>query len=282
LILHDKTMTDIDSGKQRQGIQSIEVGAKLLRVLAARGRPMMLKDLGKAAGMSPAKAHRYLVSYIRAGLVEQDPYTGRYDLGAFSLELGLSSLARLDTVRLAGPILDQLCEDVNETVSLAVWGTYGPTIVRLVEPWGPITVTLRAGSVLPLTRSATGRAFAAFCNSAAVKKQLDSEIRELAKTSGISIAAAEAQIGPILAEIKNKGIGRASGSHTPGINGFAAPVFDFTGKMVASFTALGAVGHFDDAWDSPISIALKEAAELLSTRLGKPAAEEEVNAKGAK
>lgn len=258
--------------KLRQGIQSIEVGAKLLRVLAARGRPTMLRDLASEAGMSAAKAHRYLVSYIRAGLVEQDAYNGRYDLGAFSLELGLSSLARLDPVRLAGPILDQLCEDINETVSLAVWGTHGPTIVRLVEPWGPITVTLRPGSVLPLTRSATGRAFAAFGDSAAARKLLDQEVRALAKSSGISLAAAKAQIDPVLDEIRCQGIGRASGSHTPGINGFAAPVFDFSGKMVASITALGAIGHFDDAWNSPIANAIRQAANALSVRLGHSAA----------
>jgi hypothetical protein len=96
--------------KQRQGIQSIEVGTRLLRALAANGRAMMLRDIARNAGMPAAKAHRYLVSFMRMGLVEQDANTGRYDLGEFALELGLASLARLDPVRLAGPVLDDLCE----------------------------------------------------------------------------------------------------------------------------------------------------------------------------
>ncbi|WP_186409176.1 helix-turn-helix domain-containing protein, partial [Candidatus Accumulibacter aalborgensis] len=49
--------------KQRQGIQSIEVGTRLLRALAAHGRPMMLRDVARNAGMPAAKAHRYLVSF---------------------------------------------------------------------------------------------------------------------------------------------------------------------------------------------------------------------------
>jgi DNA-binding IclR family transcriptional regulator len=53
---------------------------------------------------------------MRMGLVEQDANTGRYDLGEFALELGLASLARLDPVRLAGPVLDDLCERIGETV----------------------------------------------------------------------------------------------------------------------------------------------------------------------
>lgn len=79
----------VEPTKQRQGIQSIEVGARLLRALAANGRSMMLRDVARNAGMPAAKAHRYLVSFMRMGLVEQDANTGRYDLGEFSLELGL-------------------------------------------------------------------------------------------------------------------------------------------------------------------------------------------------
>ena len=40
----------------RQGIQSVEVGFRLLRVLAATNRPMMLRDIAKGAGMPAAKA----------------------------------------------------------------------------------------------------------------------------------------------------------------------------------------------------------------------------------
>jgi hypothetical protein len=46
-----------------------------------------------------------MVSFLRIGIVEQDASGGRYDLGAYALELGLSGLGRLDPVRLSGPIL---------------------------------------------------------------------------------------------------------------------------------------------------------------------------------
>ena len=39
--------------------------------------------------MSAAKAHRYLVSFQRLGLVTQDSRTARYDLGPAALKLGL-------------------------------------------------------------------------------------------------------------------------------------------------------------------------------------------------
>ena len=87
--------------KERAGIQSVEVGFGLLQVLGEAAGPLMLRDLARAANMSAAKAHRYLVSFQRLELVVQDSASTRYDLGPAALKLGLASLSRLDAVRLA-------------------------------------------------------------------------------------------------------------------------------------------------------------------------------------
>ena len=63
----------------RAGIQSVEVGFGLLQALAASRGPLMLRDLALSAGMSAAKAHRYLVSFQRLALVTHDVGTTRYD-----------------------------------------------------------------------------------------------------------------------------------------------------------------------------------------------------------
>ncbi len=252
----------------RQGIQSIEVGFRLLDVLASTNRPMMLRDIAKGAGMPAAKAHRYMVSFLRIGIVEQEASSGRYDLGAYALNLGLSGLGRLDPVRLGSPILDALCEEIHETVALAVWGNYGATIVRIVDAGAPITITLRAGTVLSLSKSATGRAFSAFYRSPYLKKLLDEELRETAESSDTAVTTVRRQLEKTLTEIRERGIARATGSLTPGINGFSAPVFDQSGNMVAAITSLGAVGEFNVEWDSPLVKAIQAAAHTLSERLG--------------
>lgn len=252
----------------RQGIQSVEVGFRLLRVLAATNRPMMLRDIAKGAGMPAAKAHRYMVSFLRIGIVEQDASSGRYDLGAYALELGLSGLGRLDPVRLSGPILEALCEEIQETVALAVWGNFGATIVRIVDSGSPVTITLRHGTVLPLYKSATGRAFSAFYRSPYLKKMLDEELRQAADSTKTAVTTLRRQLEKTLTDIRAHGISRATGSLTPGINGFSAPVYDHTGSMVASITALGAMGEFDAEWDGPVAKAMLAAAAELSQRLG--------------
>ncbi len=83
---------------------------------------MMLRDLAQRADMSPAKAHRYLVSFQRLGVVSQDPVSGRYELGGFALQMGLARLARVDGVKLARIALTGLRDGWVQTGVIAGCG----------------------------------------------------------------------------------------------------------------------------------------------------------------
>jgi DNA-binding IclR family transcriptional regulator len=151
--------------KERAGIQSVEVGFSLVEALAQASGPLMLKDVAAAAGMSAAKAHRYLVSFQRIGLVAQDERNSRYDLGPAALKIGLASLARLDPVRLARERIPALLETLNHTLAIAVWGNHGPTIVHWEESAQSVTANLRLGDVMPMLASATGAASVPGCRA---------------------------------------------------------------------------------------------------------------------
>ncbi len=252
----------------RQGIQSIEVGVPLLRVLADHGGPMMLRDLAREAGMPAAKAHRYLVSFMRTGLVTQDPLSGRYDLGHFALELGLASLARLDAVRVASPVLDALGEEIGETVALAVWGNMGPTIVRWVESRRPVTVNLRTGAVMPLLHSAIGLCYVAFFESPVLGPRIDEELLINARGEDTRAPVTRAELDALTAEARAHGISRAVGSVIPGINAFAAPIFNHDGKMALAIAGLGPAGLMPPQWNGAMPKAIRAAALTVSRRLG--------------
>src|SRR5215470_20260218 len=112
------------TGKPRRGIQSIEVGGQLLVALMENGAPMTLRDLSRAAGMPPAKAHPYLVSFGNLGLVKQDPHTAEYQLGPLALQLGLVALHGLDPVNEALAEVGQLAAAIEQAVAIAVWGNH--------------------------------------------------------------------------------------------------------------------------------------------------------------
>jgi DNA-binding IclR family transcriptional regulator len=251
--------------KARQGIQSIEVGARLLEALASAPRSLMLRDLAGAANMVPAKAYRYLVSFVRMGLVQQERETGRYDLGPFALQLGLSALGRIEPVTLATPILRDLGEAIGQTVAIAVWGNQGPTIVRWFGSDTPVSASLRLGSVLPLTRSATGCAFLAFLPEETTARLLDKELADNRRL-GLSPVAVE-EIEPWIRRTRRAGLARTS-DFIPGISGMVAPVYDCNDSMALALIALGYAGAFDSTLDGPVATRLLEVSRQLSRRLG--------------
>ena len=59
---------------------------------ARRADPCHLRELAKAADMAPGKAHPYLVSFAKLGLVTQEASTGYYWLGPTAMQLGLVTL----------------------------------------------------------------------------------------------------------------------------------------------------------------------------------------------
>ncbi len=250
--------------RQQQGIQSIEVGGRLLRALAKARQPQMLRDLAAAADMPAAKAHRYLVSLGRMGLIEQQAETGLYDLGPFALELGLSALARLDPVSIASASLTDLSRETGQTVALAVWANQGPTIVRWIGADTPVAASLRLGSVMPLTRSATGRAFLSFLPRETTLPRLKQELAENARR-GLAPSTRE-EVEAFVAQARSLGFTRTS-DFIPGIGGMAAPVFDYSASMVLALVALGYSKPFDTAFKS-ISMAVMRTAAAISARLG--------------
>ena len=133
--------------KNRLGIQSVEVAARILQALAAAGRSLPLKDLAKLAGMHPGKAHRYLVSLTRSELVAQDQASGHYGIGAASITLGLAGLRSVNVVRTATALLPTLRDEINETVLLAIWSPQGPVVFALEESSRPVTMNVRVGSI---------------------------------------------------------------------------------------------------------------------------------------
>jgi DNA-binding IclR family transcriptional regulator len=257
--------------KPRAGIQSVEVGFALLDALATARAPMMLRDLAAAAGMNAAKAHRYLVSFQRLGLVLQDAQSTRYDLGPAALKLGLASLERMDAVQLARSCMDDLMAQIGQTLAIAVWGNHGPTIVHWQESPQTITVNLRLGDVMPLLTSATGRCFAAYASPTAIAPLLKAELQTLAHTPPSTSSDAPrtmAQAKTLLAQTRAQGLGRVSNTLLPGIAGFCAPVFDSNGHMVLGLVTLGSTASFDDRWDGAVAQHLRVAAQRLSKDLG--------------
>mgnify|MGYP002138561253 CR=1 FL=1 len=256
-----------DELEGKHGVQSLEVGMGILKAMVFGQRSMMLKDIAAAADMPPSKAHRYLVSLIRSGLVEQDPLTSRYNLGPFALNIGLVAIDRLDRIRLGLAAISELRDEINETTALAVWGDNGPVIVRWERPRRPITVNVVTGTTLGVLSSAAGRVFAAWLPNATraiVRREV--EQRKNLPPGVTTMDDAEA----LLAGVRERGIAVITGDEYlfRGVEAAAAPVFNFKNDLTMALVIVGVEGAIDMGPDSATLARLRAAADALSLRLG--------------
>ena len=253
---------------EKIGIQSVEIGMRLLSALvhhAMDNPPPMLKTLAAYANMPPAKAHRYMVSLVRAGLAERDPTTDRYRLGGVARAMGIRALQGVDLVRLAGPRLEGISETIGQSVGLAIWTNRGPVIVALHDHRAAITVSTRVGEFMPLTRSATGLAFCSWA-SMRVAALLGRELAENA-AQGVRPGSV-AELNPLIETTRKAGYGVTQGGMNPTVNAVAVPVFKFGGELAGVLAALGSADGFDVSPRSPIVTELLAQANALSGELG--------------
>jgi DNA-binding IclR family transcriptional regulator len=217
---------------QQRSIQSIEIGFRLIRALENAPGPLTLKELAMRAGMTPSKAHFYLVSFKRVGLVAQNADNGQYLLGRYALDLGLSALRRLDLIEFAREEMRHLSSELGESVFLSVWGNRGPTIVCKVDGPRRIPMTLQIGYVLPLTRSATGHIFLTYLPHALTEEMLREE------TMVVPHGRDALDVATLRARIAEAGIAETDGLLNPGTTGISTPVWNHQQELAGALTII--------------------------------------------
>ena len=258
--------------KEQRAVQSIEVGGRLLLALTNSPGPLTLKELAAQADLTPSRAHPYLVSFGKLRLIEQDLVSGHYALGPAALQMGLTVLHQLDPLKAAWPVAQELAKSTGHAVALAVWGNFGPTIVRMIEARQPLHVSMRVGSVMSILGTATGRAFAGVLPNDRLQQAMLGPLGESAHQSSGQFSAQlrlqAKELNEARDEMKAHGVARAAGRPIPGVNAFSGVVLDHEGEAALVITVLGHQDRLSSEWNSQVAEAVKEAAAQVSASLG--------------
>ncbi|RVX38517.1 IclR family transcriptional regulator [Nonomuraea polychroma] len=253
---------DRSPAASRQGIQSVEIAMTVLLALEQSAGPASLTQIAALSGMQPSKAHRYLVSLGRAGLVSQSPSSGLYDLGPAMRRLGAEALRRMDEVALASEYLPGLRDRTKHAINLAVWGDHGPVIVRWDYGSHVLPITVRVGATLPMLSSSIGRVY----------------LTHLPRTLTDPVIAAQdatadqrftdEEIERIKADVRHNGFAVTSGGVIPGVTSVAAPVFT-TGEALPLAVAIVLPARLatDDVLRA-VSAELLNTTGAMSAQLG--------------
>lgn len=258
-------MSDIAEGR---GVQSIDIGMRVLDALVIKARPLKLKDIAALAEMTHVQAHAYLASFRRQGLVVRDDVEGSYRLGELALQLGIARLRSADPVYSAIEAANALKAKTGLTVSISVWGSFGPTAIYVSYGLDQMIINSRAGTIYSITGSATGLAYAAHMPERMVRRMVAAQMQVEAHTPLVGAVRSYESAANGFAQIRSRGFVTIDPLPLPGILAIAVPVFDFTGDIRMAITLIGPVSGLDADPAGPQVRALLDCRRELSEQLG--------------
>lgn len=254
----DSTDSTDSTERAQRGIQSVEVGGRVLRALADARRPMSLADLAAAAQLAPAQAHTYLVSLTRLGLIKRDHIDGYYEPGPLALRLGMLHLDHDPAYRAAVPRVQALAARIGFSVAISLPTPQGPTIVHYAHAGTPLHVNLHVGTVMALAATATGRTYCAFQPPGDWQA-----IWARQHPQGADLPAFLRQLD----DIRARGMERSIDSPSPAVSSLAVPLQDGDGALRLVLTVIGSTGGIDVDWSGPVATALRDAARDIGTTI---------------
>jgi DNA-binding IclR family transcriptional regulator len=232
--------------------QSVERAARFLGLFSVATQELSLAEITERLGLSRPTVHRYGMALRSTGLLTYHARRGTYSLGPRIIELGRAALASQSLLRVARPHLEHLSQVTNQTAVVSLWDGTAPLVAEVADRTDRlVSITVRAGSRLPLLSSAQGLLFLAFSTAAQAAYAGDREVAALA---------------PRLDEVRRAGVAISAGV-IPGVAVVAAPVFD--PDDLAGTIAL--VCHERDApagRDDAAVAALREHADAVTRLLG--------------
>ena len=222
--------------------QSVERAAAMLSYFTVDEPELTLAELTSKLGTSRATTHRYAMALRRVGLLRYDRPRAVYTLGPRIVELATSALAGLRIIKVAGPYMERLVDEVNETVVLSIWDGEAPVVVRVDDNTDRLVrINVRTGSRLPSETSAQGKIFAAYGGGNSAGGEEGAAIRRAGLASNAMVVE--------------------------GICAIAVPVFQGE-ELVAAMAIVGTTASVQTDPGAAMCRHLRDTAAALSTELG--------------
>ncbi|GAB2794165.1 IclR family transcriptional regulator [Streptomyces sp. NPDC054796] len=246
-------------------IQSLERAAAVLRLLAGGERRLGLSDIASSLELPKGTAHGLIRTLQQEGFVEQEPTTGKYQLGAELLRLGTSYLDVHELRARALVWADDLARSSGESVYLGVLHQQGVLIVHHVFRPDDSRQVLEVGAMQPLHSTALGKVIAAH-DPVAHSEAADGERQGFTEHTVTDLEGFES----VLDMTRARGWAGDVEETWEGLASVAAPIHDRRRMPVGAVGVTGAVERVceDGELRPRLVAAVRDCARAVSRDLG--------------
>jgi len=246
--------------------QSSDKLLSLLELLSEQSEPNRLKDIARLSNMNASTALRFIDALLRRGYVAQEESSGRYYLTfkLCSLTQNISSQSNLRTIALS--FLRRVADAFNESCNLAIEDNLSLLYVEAVSSSTRALIsTQRIGKAAPLHCTGIGKLFLSEYTSEGLQRLIKVKpLEKFTENTFTSVPTLLVELG----RVKKLGYAYDNEECEEGLRCIAAPVRDYTGKIVAGISVSGPTVRMTDEHIVEHLPLLLDSAKKISIQIG--------------
>ena len=235
----------------------------LFGVLSQASNGMTLAELSVALESPKSSLLNLLRPLVAEGYLIHG--SGTYRLGPSIYRLSAGVMAAWNFPNIIRPFMEELSVRTEETVLLGVMNNEAETLtyVEIIDSPHPVRYQIPVGTTRPLYASAAGRLLLAFSE----KKWLDSYLASVVFKTKTAIPISRGALRQELEKIRAEGVSWSIDGYMKGLSAVAGPVFDASGRCVASLNIAGPSERFRSELDF-LKTTVKEVTNKASGVIG--------------
>lgn len=208
--------------KDRQFVTALARGLSVLRCFRHGDRFLGNQEIAERAGLPKATVSRLTHTLTTLGYLNHSKRFNQYSLGPAVLSLGYSLLGNMDILKTARPLMQELADYSEASVSLAARdGLHMVYLENCVSRANMITLRVDVGARTRIAKTAMGRAL--LCGLAeADRAELIGQIRQ--DTPKQEWSRTKAGIDQGLVDYREKGFCFSLGDWRENVNSIAVPL----------------------------------------------------------
>ena len=240
----------------------------ILNCFSQRETEKSLNDLSMKTGLHKSTVFRVMETLEKIKWVRKDPKTGTFHLGLAIFELGTRAIYGLDFYKASLIHLERLVKVIGQSAHLVIHDQGEVLYLNKVESPGIfITQPSQIGLRLPMHCTAVGKVLLSYMEEKAVENIVVS--KGLRRFTDNTITS-NSDLYKALSKTREEGYAIDNEEVQLGLRCVAAPIQDYTGKVVAAVSISGLVSRLSDDKIPYLVNVVKETGEKISRDLGCP------------
>jgi len=250
--------------KKPQLLSSVKNALSVLKSFSTFEPVKTVSELSEELGLAKSTVSRLLTTLASEGFVVKDDESRGYRLGLAVLTLGGIVTNHLEVHKEAAPVLSSLVNDTRETAHISILDDLDTIYIHKEECNHPVRILTHLGRRNPSYCTSSGKVLLAFGNTKTTEKVIEKGLVPYTENTITN----PNKLWRELEQIRKQGYAVSTEELTTGTRSVAAPVKDYTGKVVSAITVVGPIQRLSNRNIEPIAKKVIEASKEASERLG--------------